>query len=600
MGGLHIIGTERHESRRIDNQLRGRAGRQGDNGSSRFFLSLEDDLMQMFAGGITMTMLSKLGMKEGDAIEHSMVSRSVGRAQRKVEERNYEIRKNLLEYDEVMEHQRSDFYGLRQDVLEGKDVHGMVLDYIDAAVNDATAKYLAADYVKQRAAEWCRRELSISIDPARLQLEDLTELTEYVRKSARAEVAQVVDVTLGEYMSNDMLPEDWDLTGLSNWARTEFGVALSVAELSQSNPHEVTQSLTRAAQAQVDQKDMTGLAQFLEADLAQAELVSWVKNKFGLEVPPEDLRELTVEAAATLLKEKAHEAYNLRALTYPVEFTMEVLGQGAQQDPNWTMQQLLGFAKQRYNEDWDAEELSNLNGQQIFDRLLSTQAEWMKQDGKLEAEAAAIYEEMGSDPEKLAAKLKERYDSEVTSEQIAADDDVKQLIVDEGLTLLRRELGQLERYVLLQILDSTWKDHLYSMDQVKDSVGLRGYAEKDPRIEYKREGASQYAAMQGVIQDRVTDLIFRARLTPNIQLQRPQAPPMQATQAPPPSVAAVAGQDGPGARDAAPAQRPAAGDESADTEPDEDAHLTRAQRRDAERTHKTESGPSYKSRKKRK
>ncbi len=120
MGGLHIIGTERHEARRIDNQLRGRAGRQGDRGSSRFFISLEDDLMKLFAGKTTLTLLSKLGMKEGDAIEHSMITGAVQRAQRKVEERNYEIRKNLLEYDEVMEHQRNAFYGMRQHVLDGQ------------------------------------------------------------------------------------------------------------------------------------------------------------------------------------------------------------------------------------------------------------------------------------------------------------------------------------------------------------------------------------------------------------------------------------------------------------------------------------------------
>ena len=603
MGGLHIIGTERHESRRIDNQLRGRAGRQGDQGSSRFFLSLEDDLMKMFAGGITMTMLSKLGMKEGDAIEHSMVSKSVGRAQRKVEERNYEIRKNLLEYDEVMEHQRSDFYGLRQDALEGKDVHNMVLDYIDAAVDDATEKYLASDYVKQRAAEWCQNELSISVDPARLQLEDLGELQGHVRKNARSDIALVVDVTLGEYMSNDMLPEDWDLSGLSSWARTEFGVALSVADLSQSNPHDVTQSLIAAAQAQVDQKDLSGLAQFLEADIPQGELSEWVKNKFGLEVPVDELRDKSAEAASTLLKERAHAAYNLRALTYPVEFTMEVLRQGSQQDANWTMMQLLGFAKQRYNQDWDAEEISTLDGKAIYEKLLAEQAAWMKQDGKLEEEAAQIYAELGKDSEALAVKLKERYGSQVTVEQIKADDDVKQLIVDEGLTLLRRELGQLERYVLLQILDASWKDHLYSMDQLKDSVGLRGYAEKDPRIEYKREGASQYANMQGVIQDRVTDLIFRARLTPNIQLQSPDTQQMQAAQAAPPAAApaAVAHQPGPSAEDAAAAQRQTQAASRSEVAPEAEAHQSRSQRRDAEHTEKkSEGGQQFKTRKKRK
>ena len=121
MGGLHIIGTERHEARRIDLQLRGRCGRQGDPGSSRFFLSLEDDLMRMFAGEWVKNILTRLGMKEGEAIVSRMVSRRIEGAQKKVEERNFEIRKNLLEYDEVMDEQRKRIYGYRQAILDGAD-----------------------------------------------------------------------------------------------------------------------------------------------------------------------------------------------------------------------------------------------------------------------------------------------------------------------------------------------------------------------------------------------------------------------------------------------------------------------------------------------
>src|SRR5213078_1445092 len=119
MGGLHIIGTERHEARRIDNQLRGRAGRQGDPGSGRFYLSLEDDLMRIFAGDWVRNFLERLGMQRDQAIESRMVSRRIEAAQKKVEERNFDIRKNLLEYDEVMDHQRKRVYGYRQEILTG-------------------------------------------------------------------------------------------------------------------------------------------------------------------------------------------------------------------------------------------------------------------------------------------------------------------------------------------------------------------------------------------------------------------------------------------------------------------------------------------------
>src|ERR687897_1931862 len=119
IGGLHILGTERHEARRIDNQLRGRAGRQGDPGSSRFYLSLEDDLMRIFGSDRISGLMQRLGMEEGVPIEHGMVTRSVENAQHKVEQRNFDIRKNLLEYDDVMNAQRKTVYALRQPLLLG-------------------------------------------------------------------------------------------------------------------------------------------------------------------------------------------------------------------------------------------------------------------------------------------------------------------------------------------------------------------------------------------------------------------------------------------------------------------------------------------------
>src|SRR5262249_17299094 len=119
-GGLHILGTERHESRRIDNQLRGRAGRQGDPGSSRFYLALEDDLMRIFGSDRISGLMQKLGMEEGVPIEHGMVSRAIERAQKQVEGQNFSVRKHLLEYDDVMNKQRENVYSLRRQILEGK------------------------------------------------------------------------------------------------------------------------------------------------------------------------------------------------------------------------------------------------------------------------------------------------------------------------------------------------------------------------------------------------------------------------------------------------------------------------------------------------
>ena len=127
-GGLHIIGTERHESRRIDNQLRGRAGRQGDPGSSRFYLSLEDNLMRIFASDRVRTLMQKLGMEKGESIEHPWVSKAIENAQRKVESHNFDIRKNLLEYDDVASDQRKVIYEQRSELMSTEDISENIED----------------------------------------------------------------------------------------------------------------------------------------------------------------------------------------------------------------------------------------------------------------------------------------------------------------------------------------------------------------------------------------------------------------------------------------------------------------------------------------
>ena len=154
LGGLHIIGTERHEARRIDNQLRGRAGRQGDPGSSRFFLSLEDDLMRIFGSDRISGLMQRLGMEEGVPIEHGMVTRAIERAQKQVEAQNFAVRKHLLEYDDVMNKQRESVYTLRREILEGKihlseeevsDLRGYVLATAEEIFDDRFERAVGKD-----------------------------------------------------------------------------------------------------------------------------------------------------------------------------------------------------------------------------------------------------------------------------------------------------------------------------------------------------------------------------------------------------------------------------------------------------------------------
>jgi preprotein translocase subunit SecA len=157
MGGLHILGTERHDARRIDNQLRGRAGRQGDPGSSRFFLSLEDNLLRIFGGERVKGLMYRLGMKEGIPIESRLISKRIENAQKAVEAQNFEARKHLLEYDDVMNKQRETIYSLRGSFLEGRDQKEFVLERAEAIMNQLVETYCPR---QQHPDQWNVTQLS--------------------------------------------------------------------------------------------------------------------------------------------------------------------------------------------------------------------------------------------------------------------------------------------------------------------------------------------------------------------------------------------------------------------------------------------------------
>ncbi len=276
LGGLHIVGTERHESRRIDNQLRGRAGRQGDPGSSRFYLSLEDDLLRIFGSDRLSSIMGKLGMTDGEPIEHRMITKAIESAQRKVEAHNFEIRKHLLEYDDVMNKQREVIYELRRQVLAANQLKETFLEMLEEAV----------------------------------------------------------DAFVAEQIGEGLHPEEWDLTALQEAIKRQFGLELSFAE----PPGEVA--------------DLASLSEYL------------------------------------------------------------------------------------------------------FERLSHS------------------YDEK-------EAQL--------------------------GAPMMRH----LEKLVMLQIIDTRWKDNLLAMDHLKEGIGLRGYAQKNPLNEYKREAFEMFSAMMGVIKAEITEYLFK-------------------------------------------------------------------------------------------
>ncbi|MCI0370560.1 MAG: preprotein translocase subunit SecA [candidate division NC10 bacterium] len=281
LGGLHILGTERHEARRIDNQLRGRAGRQGDPGSSRFYMALEDDLLRIFAGERLQRVMQKLGMEEGEAIEHTMVTRAIETAQKRVEAHNFEIRKHLLEYDDVMNTQRKIIYGERRKVLEGENLKEDILGMAD----------------------------------------------------------EVLDGFLALYTNPETYPEEWDLPGLAEAMGRVFGIEFAV--------------------------------------------------------PKAEVEDLTQALLKDTLLERLHRTYEAKEQAFGTE-TMRAL----------------------------------------------------------------------------------------------------------------------ERMVMLQVVDTQWKDHLLGMDHLKEGIGLRGYGQKDPLIEYKREAFEMFEAMEGRIKEQTVQYVFRIQLAP--------------------------------------------------------------------------------------
>jgi preprotein translocase subunit SecA len=304
LGGLHILGTERHEARRIDNQLRGRAGRQGDPGSSRFYLSLEDDLMRIFGSDRISGLMQKLGMEEGVPIEHGMVTRAIERAQKQVEAQNFSVRKHLLEYDDVMNKQRESVYTLRREILEGK----IRLD--EDEVVDSRAYTLAL---------------------AEEQLEDLAD----------------------RFIGKDVSPEDWDADALKTEAARLFGLEPKM----------------------LDAVDVEGKS----ADVIVDEIWAVVKASY--------------------------------------------------------------------------EEKEQLVGPEV--------------------------------------------------------------------------LRQLEKQVALNIVDAQWKDHLYSLDHLKEGIGLRGYGQRDPLVEYKKESFALFQDMRGRIEAEIVRYLFWLRPVMDQDVPTPVVAPVQ-------------------------------------------------------------------------
>ncbi|HSI34926.1 MAG: preprotein translocase subunit SecA [Phycisphaerae bacterium] len=541
VGGLHVIGTERHTSRRIDNQLRGRSGRQGDPGSSRFYVSLQDDLMKMFAGEWVIRVLGWLGMEEGMAIEDKRITKGIIRAQKKVEERNFLSRKQLLDYDEVMDYQRTTFYGLRQRVLEGRDIDAVIWDMIGDATRDAVDKYITKDYVATVIAEWAKTNFEVNLEARDLGgMHELQALEPYIKDQAKNEAQTTITATIEEFIEDtadedsETPNEQWDAKGLSSWAMSRFHVNLPASQVKRMSREDVEERLREGAIEQIDKKDVAGIERYLEPLYAEGQLAEWARDKFGIELDP---KEFVLEDGRTrrdpgaiegMIEAKARAAYARREIEYPIDHQMTFAfgGEDGSTDNPYAADFMKSWILAKYGVELTLDEIRSKSVRQLRDQLIGLQEKAM--DGAaVEAEVDKLTKAVGSDPAALAKAANERWGARLTAKELTpavagavgrnGDDDTDVLDPREELRraarrFLRRELTDLEQFVLINILDQSWKDHLYAMDMLRSGVGLMSFAERDPRIIYKKEGYRYFEQMIQGVRDKVTDLIFKARV----------------------------------------------------------------------------------------
>jgi preprotein translocase subunit SecA len=551
LGGLHVVGTERHDARRIDLQLRGRSGRQGDPGSSRFFLSLEDDLMRIFAGDLVQRVLSWLGMQEGEAIESRMVTKQIERAQKRVEERHFESRKNLLEYDEVMDHQRKAVYSYRQSILEGVNCRDLILQMIDRQIARIAARpepgrvqdiieeeqfdkfrhFMHPMFRWDMCAAFARKGVGISVEPDALQDMDQKQMADFLLGEAERQAEDVILQQMDENLPEDGEERDWNWQALTSWANRHYNINLSLSDVKKQgrgNPDvsldrtELHRYLVTHAKEALQRLDFTPLDRFLEPAYPQRVLCDWLKAQFSLEMSPEQFMNLDdPDEACDLIRRAAADRYREQEARFPVAIG---LNRYLPKQGNADRTGLITWANARFsahlNEDdfkekgvADIEKLlldrsrAFLPGSEVFEPV----DEYLDRGWNGSSNGSSNGGAHPAQADELAAYANKTFHCALDSNQLATldRDNARQAVLKCYDEHYRPELGRAERTLLLDRLDHAWKEHLYQMDHLRQGIGFEAYAQKDPKVEYKRQGMKAFEEMWDRVGREVTHMIFR-------------------------------------------------------------------------------------------
>ncbi len=527
LGGLHVIGSERHDARRIDLQLRGRCGRQGDPGSSRFFLSLDDDLMRIFAGPFVKRMLEMGGFKDDVPIESTMVSRRIDSAQKKREEYNFEIRKSLLEYDEVMDEQRKRIYGFRQRILDGASCRGVVLDMIRKEVDHNLETYASTDFGPSSFAAWAGSRLSTQFDARSFKNTDYQTASEVARdeaeRAAEGAVLSAIEENLpigGDADGDTSI--DWNWDALVTFLNARWDLNIRDRDLKKIGRDRLDTHLIERAREAIRNVDLSEGAVMLEENFNLATTARWVKAKFGVDIDPQSFVNKEVGSIKEVVVEKAMAQYDAKEAEYPIMAGMYQYSVADGQSRRLDREPLVDWAATRFKSQVSLDDLRNKQGEEIRETLLTHSRQWQSQGAEVMTELRNQIDEIAasgdiplnaSSPkfEPLAHWFRQTMAHELSEKAIRQLDREKleQRLVSIVADYFHPEMRRMERMVLLDVVDNAWKDHLLAMDYLRSAVGQRGMAQLDPKVEYKREGMRLFEGLWRSIGERVTDLIYR-------------------------------------------------------------------------------------------
>jgi preprotein translocase subunit SecA len=359
---------------------------------------------------------------------------------------------------------------------------------------------------------------NVVIEPDDLKgMRNLTDLEHYIKDQAHTDVQTSLANDLAEFMGED--PEDssqWDTKSLQSWAMSRFQVQMSQSQMRKLDAFGVEQLLKEAALEQIDKRDCLGLQKYLERNYAVKELLSWAGDKFNVNIALEELMDSdNVKPAGQIteiISHHAKEAYFIRELEYPVDQVMTfAFGDSNSSDNAYGADFLRSWVLAKYGVDWSLDHVRVTPPNQLRTDMIALQ-EKLYEDGGIEEEIDAMMKAHPDDADLLKA-VNARFAMKLPAKAIEGDAALKrEKLIKIGKSFLRRELTELEQFVLIQIFDQSWKDHLYAMDMLKAGIGLQAFAEKDPRIAYKKEGFRYFQEMMVAVRDKVTDLIFRARV----------------------------------------------------------------------------------------